>query len=86
MAMTALCVCMAWKRAGASISRSMMNFQTFLLSNFTCMNNVRGMTGNYNELIATRHVTPVQLLGCSYQSNQCRIMSVLSVMKITRHA
>jgi hypothetical protein len=27
---------MAWKRAGASISRSMINFQTFLLSDFTC--------------------------------------------------
>ena len=28
---------MAWKRAGASISLSMMNFHTFLLSDFICM-------------------------------------------------
>ena len=27
---------MAWKRAGASISRSMMNFHTFLLSSWIC--------------------------------------------------
>lgn len=36
MAMAARWVWMAWKRAGASISRSMMNLHTFLLSDFTC--------------------------------------------------
>jgi hypothetical protein len=34
--MAARWVWMAWKRAGASISRSMINLHTFLLSNFTC--------------------------------------------------
>lgn len=36
-AMAARWVWMAWKRAGASISRSMMNFHTLLLSDFTCI-------------------------------------------------
>ena len=84
--MTALCVCMAWNRAGASISRSMMNFQTFLLSSFTCMDDVKGMTGCCCQLLVTGHVTPAETYGSLCQCKHYMILSVLSIMKIATHA
>jgi len=74
--MAARWVWMTWKRAGASISLSMMNFHTFLLSCFTCAitrNICQGAVSDIGALTQGRHFQYAFDLNAGVPTYFCKI-------------